>query len=152
MYYDLAVETQIYRLDFPVLLTPALQMRDVNFVALQEIRLAQMDQDWAVVVGHGDFYIFGIALLYRDSNLIRQQPHHSSRMHPGHAFELAFAIVNGNEEDVPADIAAENIEHLRTGDVLRSLNCDLLTRFHAKSRRDFSIVIEPGCGEGHREH
>ena len=58
---DLPVVPQINRLELIELLPPLLYVRDIGFVALQEIPRAEMDEDFAVRIGDYDLHVFRVA-------------------------------------------------------------------------------------------
>ena len=48
-----------------------------------------------------------------DANLVREQPHYRSPLHPGNLFQLLAPVVEVDKKDVFPDIFAEDRQHLR---------------------------------------
>ncbi len=88
-----------------------------------------------------------------DAYAIGHEAHHARRFHPRNLFQLLFALAQGNEKNVAADISAHDFHDLRVRHVLRSRHFNLIAGVDAKTPGMLSIIVErrPG-GRGYGQH
>src|SRR5882724_11324841 len=86
----------------------------------------------------------GCALEHRHLKPVRHKPHDGRRFHPWNLLELFAAFIERDEEDVTANVAAENIHHLASGDVLHTGNFNLVAGVDAKPPRALAIAVNEG--------
>src|SRR5438445_8569007 len=60
IHYHLPVVAQVYGIEHAELLPPFLRMRQIDFVALEEVSIAQMQQHRPLRVGHRGLHIFRV--------------------------------------------------------------------------------------------
>src|ERR1035437_10285357 len=91
---------------------------------------------------------YWLALDHVDANLIWEQAHYSCMLYPGNRFELFASFVNGNEEDVAADVFAEDGEHLRATYFSEPGGLDVAGTGDAEARVTLEIVLEHHTSRG----
>src|SRR3569833_3183535 len=79
-----------------------------------------------------------LALNDGDANLIGKYPHHGGVLDPGNLFELLATFLDGDEEDVSADVFAEYGEHVGAADLSEAGGLDVSGSGNAEA----GVVLE----------
>ena len=83
-----------------------------------------------------------LALDHADANLVGEHAHDRGALDPGNGFKLLAALVDGNKEDVAADVFAEDGEHLGAANLGESGGLDVAGAGDAEAGVAFEIGFE----------
>ena len=90
------------------------------------------------------------ALVDFNFEAVGNESHDAGRLHPGNLLELRLALGQRDEKDVAADVAAQNFHHLRTSDVVRAGNLDVVAGLNAKAPGTLAVAVERRSGHPSR--
>src|ERR1700730_17713373 len=85
---------------------------------------------------------------------IGNEAHHARRFHPWNLLQLLFALVQRNEEDVAADIAAHYFHNLGVRHVLDTGEFNLIAGINPETPRVLAVAVEAQtrCAEKRKKY
>ena len=86
--------------------------------------------------------------MYLNLDPVRGEAHDACRLHPWNLLKLFLAFIEGNVEDVAADVPAHHFHHLGTRHIADPGHFDVVARLQPETPGVFSIMVERSRGDG----